>query len=179
MELKEIAAVSGKGGLFRILKPTRNGVILESLDDAKSKIVAGQTSKVSILEEISMYTLSGEGTVALGDVLKKIYELFPQGLDVTNKSEGADLQEFMAKVLPDFDSDRVYNSDIKKLVAWYGILLKYAPELLKPTETETPTAAAVEQKPAKKAKAKTETKAEGGTEEKSAAKKPAKPKAAK
>jgi hypothetical protein len=176
MELKEIAAVSGKGGLFKIVKPTRTGVILESMDDAKQKIVAGQTSKVSILDEISIYTHSEDGTVALAEVFKKIYALFPKGLTIDGKADGADLHAFLLQVLPDYDSDRVYNSDIKKLVVWYGILLHHAPELLKPTEEAVEEAP--KDKPAKKAKVKAEDEAKPeATEPKpAAAKKPAKAK---
>ncbi len=182
MELKEIAAVSGKGGLYKILKPTRTGVILESMDEAKLKFVAGQSSKVSILDEISIYVHSEEGTILLGEVLRRIYALFPQGLTIDGKAGGADLQAFMLKVLPDYDSERVYNSDIKKLVVWYGILTKFAPELLKPLVEEKPAEEPKAEKSAKKGKAKeTEDSTEKAEPAKkvTAAKKPAKPKAAK
>ena len=76
MELSEIASISGKGVLFRILKPGKSGVILESLDEAKTKIVAGIKHRVSVLHEISIYTTTKEGTAPLADVLVKIKEKY-------------------------------------------------------------------------------------------------------
>jgi len=131
MEISEIASVSGKGGLFRILKPGKAGVILESMDAAKTKIVAGATLRVSVLNEISIYTTTKEGTVPLEEVLQKINAQFGNDLGVDGDSDGKELQAFMKSVLPEFDVDRVYVSDIKKLIKWYGIIAKEAPEILK------------------------------------------------
>ena len=69
MELSDIASVSGKGGLFKILNPTRTGAILESLDNTKKKLVVGAQSKVSVLSEISIYTTDADGARPLSDVL--------------------------------------------------------------------------------------------------------------
>ena len=69
MELKDIASVSGKGGLFKIIKPGKTGVILESLDDAKTKLVVGGNQRMSLLSEISIYTTTKEGTESLETVL--------------------------------------------------------------------------------------------------------------
>lgn len=151
-ELNKIAAIAGQGGLFKISSPLKNGVLMESLDDAKTKTVAGASSKVSILSEISIYTLSADGSVALGEVLQNLYKKYGTQLPVTSKSDGADLKKLLKSVLEDADFDRVYVSDIKKLVTWYGILAKYAEDVLKP---EAPAA---EEKPAAKPKAKKATK---------------------
>ena len=130
MEISEIASVSGKGGLYKILKPGKAGVILESMDAAKTKIVAGATLRVSVLNEISIYTTTKEGTVPLEEVLKKINAQFGNDLGIDSDSDGKELQAFMKSVLPEFDVDRVYVSDIKKLIKWYGIISKEAPEIL-------------------------------------------------
>jgi hypothetical protein len=76
MKFNEIATVSGKSGLYKILKPTRGGVILESMDDKKSKLVVGANQRVSILGEISMYTMTEEGATPLEEVMKKIEKEF-------------------------------------------------------------------------------------------------------
>ncbi|MDL5048740.1 DUF5606 domain-containing protein [Oscillatoria amoena NRMC-F 0135] len=73
MKLDEIATLSGKSGLFKVLKPTKSGVILESLDEHKTKIVATPNHRMSVLSEISIYTTTKEGTVSLEQVLKKIH----------------------------------------------------------------------------------------------------------
>ena len=88
MEISEIASVSGKGGLYRILKPGKAGVILESMDAAKTKIVAGATLRVSVLNEISIYTTTKEGTVPLQEVLQKINAQFGSDIGVDGNSDG-------------------------------------------------------------------------------------------
>ncbi|SRR5258706_1669675 len=129
MELKEIASVSGKGGLYKVLKPTKSGVILEALDESKSKLVANATQRLSLLNEISIYTTDKEGTVSLESVLKKIFMDFGKDLGVDPESDATELKAFLKSVLPEYDESRVYVSDIKKLVKWYGVLSLYAPEV--------------------------------------------------
>jgi hypothetical protein len=139
MELSEIASISGKGGLFKVLKPGKSGVLLESLDAAKTRSVASATQRLSLLSEISIYTTTKEGTVALEEVLKKIYKDFNNDLGVDGNSDGVELKAFLKSVLPEYDEDRVYVSDIKKLVKWYSVLLEQAPELFADkSESTTP-----------------------------------------
>jgi len=130
MELKEIAAISGKEGLYRVLKPARNGVIVETLDAQKKKIAVGSAGKVSILKEISIYTTTKEGSVALEEVLIQMYKKYQGALPLDGRASTADLMNFIAELLPEFDAEKVYPSDVKKLVKWYGILLIQAPEVL-------------------------------------------------
>ncbi len=167
MEFKEIATVSGKGGLFKVLNPTRSGVILESLDEKKAKLIVNANSKVSVLHEISIYTTDAEGTVALEEVLRKIHKEFKGDTGLNKNSDGDELKAFLKHVLPNYDSERVYVSDIKKLVNWYSILASEAPEVL-----EEPAAEKAD-KPAKEA-AEKPVKKEGAE-----AKEPAKKSAAK
>jgi hypothetical protein len=138
MELKEIASVSGKGGLFKVIKPTRTGVILEALDEKKTKLLAGASQQVSLLKEISIYTTSKEGSYPLEEILIKINQEFGDELPVNSKSDTRDLYAFIMKVVPDYDQEKVYPSDIKKLVSWYATLSKFAPEILKKQEAEAP-----------------------------------------
>jgi len=130
MKLSEIAAVSGKGGLFKVLKPAKAGLILESMDENKVKIMASGSHKVSLLDEISIYTHTKEGTTPLEEVLKKIHKDFGDDLGIDANAEAAELKAFLKSVLPDYDEDKVYVSDIKKLVKWYAVILKHAPEIL-------------------------------------------------
>ena len=134
MELKEIAAVSGKGGLFRVIKPSKTGMILESMDQKKSKLIAGINHQVSLLDEISIYTLDSEGSRPLKEVLVTINEEFGDDPGVDPKSEPAELMSFLKHILPEHDPDRVYPSDIKKLISWYLIILREAPEILQRSE---------------------------------------------
>lgn len=130
MELNELASISGKGGLYKVLKPGKSGMILEALDESRSRLVANPNMKMSLLDEISIYTRTKEGTVPLNDVLKKIHKEFPGDLGVDGNSDPAELKAFLKSVLPEFDEDRVYSSDIKKLIRWFEIIRKAAPEIL-------------------------------------------------
>src|SRR3712207_1669621 len=128
MELKEVATISGKGGLFRLLKPTRSGVILESIDEHKTKLVAGPQYGVSLLKEISIYTTGKESSIALEEVLNSIYAKYGKDIKVHAKtSSSEELSAFLESVVPTYDRERVYSSDIKKLVTWYTILVTFAP----------------------------------------------------
>jgi hypothetical protein len=138
MELSEIASISGKGGLFKVLKPGKTGVLLESLDATKTRLVAGPNQRLSLLSEISIYTTTKEGTASLESVLKKINQDFKNDLGVDANSDNNELKAFLKSVLPEFDENRVYVSDIKKLVKWYSVLLEQAPEIFveKPEATK-------------------------------------------
>jgi hypothetical protein len=126
--------------------------MLESLDDKKTKMVAGAHSKVSILSEISIYTTTADGSVPLEEVLKSLFSLYGENLPVTSKSDSADLRKVLTSVLKEADLERVYVSDIKKLVSWYQILVKFAPEVLKAAVVEAPEPVAEEKAEKPKAK---------------------------
>jgi hypothetical protein len=170
MTLAEIATVSGKGGLFKVVAPTKSGVILESLDEAKTKMIATTNHRLSLLNEISIYTTTKEGTVALDAIIKKIHKDFGNDIGINANADPAELKSFLKSILPEYDEDRVYVSDIKKLVKWYEIMLKYTPEVFteeekkeepkkeeapkeaKETKAATKEAPAPKKAPAKKAK---------------------------
>lgn len=134
MTIADIATVSGKGGLYKVVAPTKSGVILESLDEAKAKMVATTSHRLSLLNEISIYTTTKEGNIPLEDVLKKIQKDFGDDPGVDTNSDSDELKAFMKSILPEYDEDRVYTSDIKKLVRWYGLIRKFAPEILNETK---------------------------------------------
>lgn len=136
MELKDIAAVSGKPGLYKVLKPTRTGLVLESLDGKNTKLVTGPHHRVSLLHEISIYTMDYDKTIPLQEILIKINKEFGDDPGVDSKSDSDELKSFMEHITPDYDTERVYVSDMKKLVNWYNLLLKIAPEVLEEVEEE-------------------------------------------
>ena len=135
MNFKDIAAVAGKPGLYRIVSPTRSGVVLEALDEKKTKLVAGMSMRVSVLNDISIYTLTEEGAEPLESVMKKIDANYQGDTGVDASATDAELRAFLKSVLPEFDQDRVYVSDIKKLNAWYLIIHKNCPEVLQESST--------------------------------------------
>lgn len=137
MDLKDVAAISGKPGLFSIVKPTRNGIIVETLDDKKVRSVANASNRVSVLKEVSVYTEDNDGSVALEDVFMKIYERYQENLTLEGKNSTSELMQFMEQILPNYSKEKVYPSDVKKLINWYQVLAKYAPEVLKNLGKET------------------------------------------
>ncbi|MGI4885835.1 MAG: DUF5606 family protein [Janthinobacterium lividum] len=126
-ELKEIAAISGMPGLYRLLKAARHGVLVESLDARATRSMAPARNKVSLLAEISIYTTDYDVNVPLTDVFEQIHTRYGTDVPVTGKSGEAELTEFMAQAVPDYDRDRVYLSDIKKLASWYGVVSQHLP----------------------------------------------------
>jgi len=120
MDLKDIMSVSGQSGLFRFISQGRNGIIVEAFSDKKRSFI-NASSKVSSLEDIAIFT--SEEEVPLKQVLKNIFDLEKGGPAPDPKSPPEVLKAFMEKVLPTYDQDRVYHSDIKKLVSWYNTLL--------------------------------------------------------
>ena len=136
MELTDIASVSGKPGLYKVLKPTRTGLVLESLDGKNTKLVTGPHHRVSLLHEISIYTMDYEKTIPLQEVFTKINKEFGDDPGVDGKSDSDELKSFMEHIVPDYDTERVYVSDMKKLVNWYNLLLKIAPEVLEEVKKE-------------------------------------------
>jgi len=136
MEFREIATVAGKPGLYKILKPSRSGVILESMDDKKNKLVVGGSHRVSILSEISIYTLTEEGAAPLEEVMRTIEKEFQGDTGLAADADNDEYHAFLKHVLPEYDENRVYVSDIKKLINWYKIIRQYEPELLQERQEE-------------------------------------------
>ena len=121
MALEKILAVSGKPGLYKLKNQTRSGFLAESLIDGK-KISVSARHNVSLLSEIAIYTLSEE--LPLREVFKKISEKENGGASINHKAPKIELEEYFFEVVPDYDEDRVYASDIKKVVQWYNLLNK-------------------------------------------------------
>ncbi|WP_340157839.1 DUF5606 domain-containing protein [uncultured Maribacter sp.] len=121
MGLEKILSVAGKPGLYKLITQTRTGFVAESLLDGK-RITVSLRSSVSVLSEIAIYTLEEE--VPLRDVFKKIQVKEDGGkTSIGHKEEKIKLEEYFFEVLPNYDEDRVYVSDIKKVIQWYNILV--------------------------------------------------------
>lgn len=155
MELKEILAISGAPGLFKYVAQGKGGIIVESLTDGRRTMVSGST-KVSALGDIAVFTTTAE--VSLGDVLQSAYDK-NEGKPVTlaSKASPEELKAFMASVLPDYDAERVHNSDIKKIGQWYNALIAAGMTSFKAEEEEAEAEASGDvagEAPKKKAPAK-------------------------
>ncbi len=161
MTLDKILAIAGKPGLFALKIQTRTGFVAESLIDGK-KITVGLKSNVSLLSEISVYTYSEEKP--LTEIMRSIAVKEDNGPAISHKEDNSKLIAYFLEVLPDYDQDRVYPSDIKKIVNWYNMLqakglvskeepkIENAEEVLEQVVKEV--AAEKATKPAKKTKSK-------------------------
>lgn len=119
MSIEKILSISGKPGLYELKLQTRTGFVAESLIDGK-KITVGMRSNVSLLSEISVYTYDGE--MRLSEVFRSIAEKEDNGPALSHKEDNGKLTAYFREVMPEFDEDRVYASDIKKILHWYNML---------------------------------------------------------
>ena len=119
MTLDKILAIAGKPGLFALKVQTRTGFVAESLLDGK-KVTVGLKSNVSLLSEISVYTNTEEKP--LTEIMRAIAAKEDNGPAISHKEDNAKLVAYFLEVLPDYDQDRVYPSDIKKILNWYNML---------------------------------------------------------
>lgn len=121
MSLEKVLSISGKPGLYKLTTQTRSGFLAKSLLDNKQISVSARHN-VSLLSEIAIYTTSAE--VPLREVFKKIAEKENGKETINHKVPKIELEEFFFNVVPDYDEERVYASDIKKVVQWYNLLVK-------------------------------------------------------
>jgi hypothetical protein len=119
MNLKDILAISGEGTLFKFIAQGKNAVIVENLETGR-RFSAGAQARVSALDEISIFT-TGED-MPLGKVMDLLWEKENGGEVISHRLPENELKEYFAAVLPDYDPERVYTSDIKKVLNWYNIL---------------------------------------------------------
>lgn len=119
-----ILAISGKPGLYKLVSRGKNNLIVEALDATHRRLPAFATDRITSLADIAMFTETDD--VPLMDVLENLKTLEGGKKASINekKASGAELQDYFTKVLPEWDRDRVHNSDIKKLITWYNILVE-------------------------------------------------------
>ena len=149
MALEQILSVSGKPGLYRLVGQMKNGIIVEGVADGKRFPVHGSV-KVSALEEISIYTTDEE--VPLNDVFKAIFDKEGGKKCLDHKSDNKQTKAYFEGILPNYDPDRVYVSDMVKVLKWYNTLIEhkaYDPATVEEKEAESKEA--TEEKPKKAA----------------------------
>lgn len=120
MNLKDIVAISGMSGLHKIEAQRSNGIIVRTLNEDKKKFISSRQHMFTPLENITIYT-DGDGT-ELKEVFQEMKRQQNENPPVDAKEDGAALMSYFEKIVPDYDRERVYSSDIKKVVRWYQIL---------------------------------------------------------
>jgi hypothetical protein len=172
MNLKGLISITGKPGLYKVVGQGKDRLIVESLTDGK-RIPAFASQRISALDDITMYTTDDDAP--LREIMKKIFEKENGGPCIQPTEEASKLHDYFAAILPNYDKERVYYSDLKKLFGWYnmlqstGMLAKIAveeKEEVKETEAKVENTESSEEKPAKKAKTSVEKKAKASTQPK-------------
>ena len=168
MNLESIISITGKPGLYKVISQAKNGLIVEAIPDGK-RMPVYSSEKVSSLTDISIYT--NDGDIPLVEVYEKLYKKTEGKSAIDHKSDTDQLRKFLKEVIEDFDQDRVYNSDLKKLFQWFNILV--AAKLLKPetkkstkkeeTKKAAPTKKATTKKPQAYKQASKTSGAKGGS----------------
>jgi hypothetical protein len=131
MDLSGIISISGMPGLYKVVAQSKTGLIVESLID-KKRIPAYSSYKISALEDISVFTTGDD--MPLSEVFQKIYDKEKGGAAIDHKAADADLKKFFGDAMPEYDQERVYISDIRKMINWYNLLHKN--DLLKQKKEE-------------------------------------------
>ncbi|ARV05201.1 hypothetical protein BTO04_00160 [Polaribacter sp. SA4-10] len=121
MEFNKIISVTGKPGLYQVVSQSKNAIIVESLIDNK-RLAINTTQNVSLLENIAIYTY--EEDVPLLNIFKSMFEKTEGKEAISHKESAKKLEAFFTEVLPDYDAERVYTSNIKKVIQWYNSLVK-------------------------------------------------------
>ncbi len=155
MDLKEIIAISGLPGLFHMVHQRSNGMIVKSLDDQKARFVTARTHTFTALQNIAVYT--NDGSIELEEALQMMMKQEKDSPPVdARQSDPVALYEYFEKVIPDFDRDKVYPNDIKKIIRWYHILKAHdlikLPEKAPAKTTEEKADSAAKKTPPKKKK---------------------------
>jgi len=148
MAQEQILSVSGKSGLFKLVGQMKNGIIVESIVDGKRFPVHG-SAKVSALEEISIYTDTDE--VPLREVFKAIHKKESGKQTINHKESDAKIKSLFEEVLPEYDRERVYASDMAKVVRWYNLLIEH--DAFDPNDEVAAEDAAVDETEKKETKA--------------------------
>jgi hypothetical protein len=120
MEFSKIISVTGKPGLFQVVSQSKNAIIVESLLDQK-RLAINATQNVSLLENIAIYTYEEE--VPLLTVFKAMFEKSEGKEAISHKESGKKLTGYFSEILPDYDDERVYTSNIKKVIQWFNLLV--------------------------------------------------------
>ncbi len=121
MDLSGIISIAGMSGLYKVVAQIKNGLIVESLID-KKRVPAYATNKVSALDDVNIYSTGDD--VPLKDVFQKIYDKEKGGVAIDQKLPDTEMKKYFKTVFPEYDEERVYVSDIKKVISWYNLLHK-------------------------------------------------------
>ncbi len=132
IDIKKIVTISGESGLFKALTTTQQAIVVEGLDEHKKRSVRQiQRYSISTLDDIGIYTTGEEDSIPLATVFWRLYAEFGEMVGTELHDTAEKRKALMKRIVPDYDKDRVYESNIKKIIRWYNTLVEYAPDLFK------------------------------------------------
>ena len=135
MDLKDIIAIRGKGELYRVLNKSPKGIIVESIGDKKVKMKVQPNLQVLMLNDITIFSDDGSD-LFLRDIFRKMFEKDGKELSVNPKSDTADLRKYFLEIAPNHDEEKVYSSDMKKILKWYNAIISWFPEVIENLKEE-------------------------------------------
>ena len=139
-DLKNIISISGHSGVSRVISPTRYGLLIESLDEHNLRSVKYiQSHRITKLEDISIYTTDKQKVLPLATIFERLHATFADTLSPELYDTPDKLQELMVRIAPEHDTKRVHISYGKKIIHWYCLLIKHAPELFHGEESVAPS----------------------------------------
>lgn len=143
MDLKEIISISGRPGLYKVIARSAKNFIVESIEGDKTRLSVNATQQVAILDEITVYTTTEEN-IPLKTIFENMAKRKSEGSLPSPKDNPVDIRDFFKFAAPGYDPDRVYISDMKKMLKWFEIVSSFQPD--EPAE-ELPAATEIEEKP--------------------------------
>jgi hypothetical protein len=135
MDLKDIIAIRGKGELYKVLNKSPKGIIVESIGEKKVKMKVQPNLQVLMLNDITIFSDDGSD-LFLRDIFRKMFEKDGKELSVNPKSDTADLRKFFLEIAPNHDEEKVYSSDMKKILKWYDAIVSWYPEVIENLKEE-------------------------------------------
>ena len=163
MDYSEILSISGLPGLYKLVSHNKNGIFVESIENGNKKFISSLNSKVVSLDNVSIYT--NEDSIEMKEVFKRMTDQAEKQPVVDPKASNDELKNYFETIIPEYDEERVYTSDMKKVIKWYNLLK--AKDLLSFEEDEEQTKPEKKEEKKKPASDKKQTKAkEASAEEK-------------
>ncbi|MEA3496896.1 MAG: DUF5606 domain-containing protein [Bacteroidota bacterium] len=161
MDLKDIIAIRGKGDLFRVISKSPKGIIVETLNEKKTKFKVQPNLHVLILNDITIFSKDGSDFF-LSDVFLRFYKKDVLKLSITPKTEPNKIKEYFKEVVIDHDEEKVYISDMKKMIKWYNVIAEIYPDVIKELEEVEKKEKEAEEKKKEVENKESEEKPEGG-----------------
>ena len=135
MNLKDVLAISEMPGLFKMINSRGNGLLVQEMDGGKTKFFSMRKHQFTPMETVAIYTMSD--TIELSTIFERMLEQVDDNPPASPKDSKEKIEDYFASIVPDYDEDRVYISDMKKVIRWFGILLEKGNLHAEPEPEET------------------------------------------